>query len=668
MQAYSRKTLVVCVSLLFLLFCFPVFTSAQDKDWRAISPAELAVKTSVVEPNADAEAIFWEVRVDDSSADGLALKHYVRVKIFTERGREEFSKKDLSFIRGTKIKDVEARVTKPDASIVFLKKEDVLEREIIKANGFKVKAKSFALPGLEIGSIVEYRYREVIDNAEANMRLIFQREIPIQNISYYVKPFSGERGMYYQPFNVGNTKFEKDKNGFHRATMVNVPAFREEPYMLPEDEVRSWIYIYYAISVDKNPEEYWKRISKLLYENSKNTLKANDEVKRVTADMTAGAADDNEKLRRIYNYTKQQIKNLTYSSNVTDEEWKKVRDNKSAADILNLKMGSSGDIDTLFGAMTRAAGFDSRIAFSGNRNELFFDPKVANFSLMLNSSSIAVKVGNDWQFFSPASHFTPYGMMSWFEEDQMALITDSKELIWKQIPLSQADKSLGKRTGKFKLLEDGTLEGEGKMEFTGHWAGYHKNINRGDSPTEQEKTLKDLLKRTISGNVEIEKFTIENVADPDKPFIYTFKIRSPNYASRTGRRIFLQPNVYENQAKPRFTSSTRKYDVYITYPWMEQEDLTIELPKGFELEKADSPSPLKDQQGIASHETKMGVTTDGRMLTYKRTFSFGNGGMIRFPVGSYPAVKAYFEAFNKADVHQLTLRQAATAAAPAKTN
>ena len=41
----------------------------------------------------------------------------------------------------------------------------------------------------------------------------------------------------------------------------------------------------------------------------------------------------------------------------------------------------------------------------------------------------------------------------------MALVTNSKELIWKLIPLSPADKSLGKRTGKFKLLEDGTLEG-----------------------------------------------------------------------------------------------------------------------------------------------------------------------------------------------------------------
>ncbi len=668
MNRSLAENLFCALSLLFILSFSHSLAFGQDKDWLPVTAAELAAKTPVVEPGADAEAIFWEVRVDDSSVDGLALKHYVRVKIFTERGREEFSKKDLVFVKGTKIKDVEARVTKPDGSNIFLKKEDVLEREIVKTDGFKVKAKSFALPGLEIGSIVEYRYREVIDNAEANMRLIFQREIPIQTISYYVKPFSGERGLYYQPFNVGNTKFEKDKNGFHRATMTKVPAFREEPYMLPEDEVRSWIYIYYASSVDRNPEDYWKRISKAVFESSKSSLKANDEVKRVTAETIAGATSDDEKLRKIYDYTKQQIKNLSYSSNVTDEERKKARDSKSAGDILKQKMGTAGDIDTLFGAMARAAGYDARIAFSGSRNELFFNPNVANFSLMLNSSSIAVKVGDNWRFFSPAGYFTPYGMMSWYEEDQTALITDSNELIWKPIPLSPSDKSISKRTGKFRILEDGTLEGEGKIEYTGHWAGYHKNINRGDSPTEQEKTFKDLMKRTISGNVEIEKFTIENVGDPEKPFTYTFKIRVPNYATKTGRRLFFQPNIFENQSKPRFTSSTRKYDVYITYPWLEQDDLTIELPKGFALENADAPAPLKDGQGIASHETKMAITADGRILTYQRKFSFGNGGFIRFPSDSYPAIKAYFEAFNKANVHQLTLRQATATAGTTNSN
>jgi hypothetical protein len=665
MKSFPLGNLSFWLSFLCFLFALTAAVSAQDKDWRPVTPQELAAKTPVVEPDADAEAIFWEVRVDDSSVDGLVMKHYVRVKIFTERGRERFSKHDIPFEKGTRVKDVEARVTKPDGSAVYLNKEDVLERDIVKANGFKIKAKSFALPGLEVGSIVEYRYREVLENASANMRLIFQRDIPIQTVSYYVKPFSGDRGMYYEKFHVGDTKFEKDKDGFSRATMTNVPAIHEEPDMLPENEIRSWMYIYYAADRPKDIQEYWKGISKAIYEGSKSSLKVNDDVKDVTNEVIGGATTDEDKLRKIYDYTKTQIKNISYASGITDEDKKKVKNIKTPSDTLKLKMGSPGDIDSLFGAMAKAAGFDARIAVSGNRDELFFDPHVANFSLMLSSSSIAVKIGNDWRFFSPASYYVPFGMMSWVEEGQAAMITDPKELIWSVIPLSPAEKTLAKRSGKFKLLEDGTLEGEAKIEYYGHWAVYEKRINHGDSAAEQEKTLKNLIKENILGTVEVESFNIENVDDPDKPFVYTFKIRVPGYASKTGKRLFFQPNVFERSSHPRFTASNRKYDVYFTYPFSENDDLTIEFPDGFALENADAPAPVKDSQGISSHQCSLRVR-DKKTLLYKRTFSFGSDGLIRFPAASYLAVKGLFEAFNKADVHQLTLKQeAATASVPA---
>jgi hypothetical protein len=636
---------------------------SQDKGWRPVSPADLQASAPVVEPSADAEAIFWEVRVDDSSTDALAMRHYVRIKLFTERGREEFARHDVTFTKGTRIKDFEARVTKPDGTTAFVDKEQVLERDIVKANGFKVRAKTIAFPGLEIGSVVEYRYKEVIENAEANMRLVFQREIPIREVAYYIKPFAGTRAMAWQPYNVGTTKFEKDKDGFFKAAMKNVPAFREEPTMLPEDEVKSWIYIYYTSESNKTADEYWKRVSNVMYDVGKNSLKANDDVKSETAKLLTGAADDNEKLRRIYEFTKSQIKNVTYAEESTDEQKKQAQKNKSASDTLKYRVGTSGDIDQLFGAMARAAGYDARVAFSGNRNELFFNRNVPNMQLMLGSSSVAVKVGNDWRFFSPASYFTPYGMMSWIEENQVAMIPDSKELIWKEIPLSDSNLSMEKRTGKFTLQPDGTLVGEGRIEFSGHQAYTHKLLNRDDSQNVREDRLKNRIRSTISGSAEIDNISIENVNDPEKPFVYKFKIKVPGYAVRTGRRLFFQPNVFERGAQPRFTANTRKYDVYFPYPYAEQDDVSIDLPAGFKLENADMPGPLKDNQGIGSHESGAGITNDGKTLKYTRKFSFGNGGFIRFPAGSYPAVKSLFEAFNKADVHQLTLRAEETASA-----
>lgn len=651
----NRTLKGLVLSFFVSVMWFPL--NAQDRDWRPITAGELSAKTPVVEPDADAEASFWEVRVDDSAAGELALKHYVRVKIFTERGREEFSKHDVVFPKGTKIKDVEARVTRPDGTVTFLKKDDVLEREIIKANGFKIKAKSFALPGLEIGSIVEYRYKEVIENGEANMRLVFQREIPIQTISYFVKPFAGGLGMGYHSFNTGNTKFEKDKDGFYRATMTNLPAFKEEPSMLPDDEIRSWIYIYYTRDKFKDSDEYWKTISKTFYEYSKNSMKPSDEVKAATSQAIAGATTDDEKLHGIYDFAKSQIKNITFADNVSDDERKKTLPGRSATDILKTRIATAGDIDVLFGAMARAAGYDARVALSGDRNDLFFDPRIPNLRLMLNSTAIAVKVGDGWRFFSPASYFSSYGMLSWNEEGQTALVTDPKELVWQAIPLAPAEKSMEKRTGKFRLSEDGTLEGEARIEFTGHVGAGYKNRNRGASSVVQELFVKNLVKSAVLGTAEVDSISIENAKDPEKPIVFTFKVRVPGYASRTGKRIFFQPNVFERSSKPRFVSGSRRSDVYFSYPYAEEDEIEIELPAGYKLESADSPGDVGDQGGIGKQTTRMRVTRDGKTMFYNRSFSFGNGGYIRFPIGSYGAIKTTFENFNRADTHQLTLRQ-----------
>ena len=105
-----------------------------------------------------------------------------------------------------------------------------------------------------------------------------------------------------------------------------------------------------------------------------------------------------------------------------------------------------------------------------------------------------MRVGEEWQFFSPAEMYTTFGMLGWPEEGQDALITDAKEPIWTPRQ-SRRRKVLGEADGKFRLLEDGTLEGDVRIEYTGHLAFDKKEYNDDDSPAEREETLRDGLRR-----------------------------------------------------------------------------------------------------------------------------------------------------------------------------
>src|SRR4029079_15215858 len=248
-------------------------------------------------------------------------------------------------------------------------------------------------------------------------------------------------------------------------------------------------------------------------------------------------------------------------------ERKKLKDNKSPSDTLKRGMGSGSDIDLLFGALARAAGFDARLALSGNRDDLFFNRELANISF-LASSFIAVKVGEQWQYFSPAEMYTSFGMLGWPEESQEALITDPKEPIWTLTSTSKPEHSVEKRTAKLNLLEDGTLEGDVRIEYSGHLGFEKKEYNDDDSPAQREETLRNIVKKQMS-TAELSEIKIENVSDPIKPFTYSYHIRVPGYAQRTGKRLFLQPEVFEHGRGSLFPSTNRKYDVYFNYPWSE---------------------------------------------------------------------------------------------------
>ncbi|HET9713056.1 MAG TPA: hypothetical protein VFP64_14275, partial [Pyrinomonadaceae bacterium] len=65
----------------------PNSATAAAEDWKPVDPAELALKSPTVEKEADAEGLFWEVRIDDNEDGDLLFSHYLRVKVFTERGR-----------------------------------------------------------------------------------------------------------------------------------------------------------------------------------------------------------------------------------------------------------------------------------------------------------------------------------------------------------------------------------------------------------------------------------------------------------------------------------------------------------------------------------------------------------------------------------------------------
>jgi hypothetical protein len=627
--------------------------SAGDDDWLPVDPADLALKAPIVEPDADAEALFWDIRVDDGGTNDLVLSHYVRIKIFTELGREKRSKIDIPYLNRTKIKDVAARTIKPDGSIVELAKDDIIEKTMVKVSGVKLKTKTFAFPATQVGDIIEYRWKEVISNSSAqNMRLQFQRDIPVQAVRYRIKP-AKIGALDVRQFNMDRPEFVKEKNGFYSTIVTKMPAFHDEPMMPPEENVRSWAMIRY--------QNIWTLLSgypmlaSQVYFGFQPFLKVDDEVKRKAAEITAGATTPDEKLDKLFAFCRTNIKNTDSqdSGGLSDEELEKLKDNKKPADTLKRGVGSAMDVDLLFAALANASGLEARIALLPDRGKRFFDRSIM-IPGALRPSNIAVKVGDSWKFFNPGLQYITPGMLRWQEEGVDALIANDRHA-WVMTPISPPEKSKEKRTANFKLDENGTLEGDVTVEYTGHLAVERKTLNDDDSPVQREENLKEAVKGRLS-SAELSNISIENVTDPAKPFVYKYHLRVPEYAQRTGKRLFIQPGFFHKGIAPLFAASKRKYPIYFHFPWSEEDNVTFELPKGFVLDNADRPAPI-NAGATCKYNVNIGVTKDGTTLVYRRTFLFGGDYSILFDAQNYSQIKLLFDEIHKADNHLITIKQ-----------
>lgn len=654
-QFFQRMRLV-----LFLLPLVPVSlgggslsVAASGEDWRPIEAADLALKEAVVEPHADAEAIFWDIRIDDGGDNSLVLNHYVRIKIFTERGRDQHSKVDIPYFSGTKVQDIAARTIKPDGTIVELAKNDIVEKMVVKISGFKLKTKTFAFPGIEPGAIIEYKWKEIIFGASAqDMRLQFQLDIPVQSITYRIKPLR-QKFFDVKAFNMPKFQFHSEKNGFQATTVTRMPAFHEEPLMPPEDSVRAWAMVRYQGLFSVLSTYYL--VANSVYSSFQPYMKVDQQIQEKSDEITAGAKTPEEKLKRIFEFCRRNIKNTSdANSGYTAEEIDKLKENEKASHTLKRGVGSSMDINLLFASLANAAGFKTRIALLPDRGQRLFDRNEL-VPGAIQPSNIAVRVGEQWQFFDPGLPYIERGMLRWQEEGVEALLADP-DPIWLRTPLSPPEKSKEILVAKLNLDENGTLEGDIEATYTGHLAAERMQDNAADSPVQREENLKEGIKSRL-GSAELSNVVIENATDPEKPFSYRYHVRVPEYAQRTGKRLFFQPGYFQKGVSSLFSTATRRYPIYFHFPWSEEHKITITLPKGYALENAERPAPIA-AGGICKHEINMGVNNDQTKLMVTRTFSFGGTDVLLFPVDNYADLKRLFDEIHKADNHMLTLRQA----------
>jgi hypothetical protein len=629
-------------------------------DWLPVDAATRGLQAPKIEADADAEILYWDFRVSDVFQGNdywSRRENYLRIKIFTDKGIKEYSQVELPRGPQTTISDISARTIKPDGTIVELKKEDTVEREVLKLGRRKYRARVLNFPGVEKGSIIEYRFSEVrMRELSTNLRISFQREIPIHKLKISVKPLSSDYTLYRMrsySFNTRIPEMKADAQGFSTFTLEDRKSFRLEPSMLPEYESKEWMLVFYEEDKRLTPDKFWKEVGKDDYKEFRQGLKVDGAMKQAAAEATKDATTGKEKAAAIDRWVRANVRNVySLASGVTAEQRQQFKENKTPSDTLKQKLGTGYDLTMLFSSLAMAAGLEPRLTKSSDRSFRFFDPNYMARA-MAPVRNIAIETEEGWQFFDPATaHLVP-GMLAWREEGIRTLITDPKEPKLVDAPFLKPEQSQAKRSANVTIETDGAVTAKVVLSYTGHHARDRRLEIDEDTEAERIENETQELKQRYGG--EVTDLKIENVNDDYQPLIYRFTVRIPGYATRTGKRLFVQPGFFQFQQPARFPESKRRHAMFFDYAWSELDEVTLTLPEGMALDQPTAPGGFGLGE-IGEYKVELRKSQDSRALVYRRELIFGREGKIGFPVEAYPQLKKAFDAIHETDGHTITLR------------
>ena len=641
--------------------------------WNPVSPADLALTASVSSPGADAEILLSEHRLeqmDGSFAIGgaqfggeeMTIDNYIRAKVYTAKGVEEQGKFSIEFPSTSQVRRLEARVVKPDGSSVELTKADYFESVLVKVGDEKRKKIAFTFPNLAPGDIVEFRWIEHVNAGYWSLGYWCQERVPVREYRFTIGKLNYKSLLSWMNC---PTAEQSEKGGDFAIIARNMPAFEGEENMPPSREFRGWIFLIRIIPTYSN-EDTWKLLSSRWAEDFEMETRPGSFFKKKAAELVAGAATDEEKLRKLYDFCQREITNYSFFDSpeiqaARDKLPKK--DSPSSRVIVERRAGKSGQIDYVFASLARGAGYEVCLARSASKADML-NIKLPQGWAFLDRSCIGVKVGEQWRYFSPGNYFVPAGMMSWMDEGAAVLQCNGDKLLFDRVPASPINQTRVQRKGRFTLDAEGTLEGEVEEGFTGHQAAARKDSSKDQSLEDVNKDFREEITKRLP-NAEVSEVVWTNLRTRELPLTVKYHVKVSGYAEQAGTRLVFAPGFFEAGKPVVFAAAERKYPIFFSYPWGEHDDIEIVLPAGYALDKPSAPAPVGEAGKAFSANYKLQYNPKTRTFGFQRDFALGANGAFAFQVESYPLLKGYFEQLHKSDMHSIMLKPKAAPAASA---
>jgi hypothetical protein len=415
----------------------------------------------------------------------------------------------------------------------------------------------------------------------------------------------------------------------------NLPALQQE-YAMP-----GWLEINTAVifgPTDFEIQKYngamnnWKEFGKFVYSLKQGRDKLPDNIKQAVHQIADPITDIKEKIAGLYEYLQKNTRYISIQLGIGG--WQPF----DATYVATKAYGDCKALTNYMYSLLKEAGINScyTLINAGRRARKI----IADFpSQQFNHVILCVPLQKDTIWLECTSQTLPAGYLSDFTCNRYALAIDENGGTLIHTPKYGIKENLQVRHITAILDNEASLLIKSNASYGGlQQDQYHSLIN---------SMSKDKVKETLHEELDFATYEIKSFSYKENksslPFIEEqLEIVVSNYATITGKRLFIIPNVMTRTYRKLAADTARKFDLDLTLEYKDLDTVEINLPEGYTAESIPQEAVISSKFG--KYNTAVKIT--GNKLFYYRSMEHYSG---RFPASSYNELVQFYEKIYKAD-------------------
>ena len=424
----------------------------------------------------------------------------------------------------------------------------------------------------------------------------------------------------------------------------NIPAKKVESGSPPFTEIAPVVYFApsaFEVQGFSGNMSSWKEYGKFMYQLIKGRDVLPNDVKKKVHELTDQLKGDREKIFALYDFMQKNTRYISIQLGIGG--WQPFE----ASYVAEKKYGDCKALSNYMIALLKEAGITGKyVEIYGGKNP---PPFIEDFTFSQSNHVIScVPLEKDTVWLECTSQTASPGYMGGSTGNRKALIIDETGGHLVQTPVYKMADNVQVRLVKAIADADGNLNATINNTYSGLQQDFPHSLMFDASKEDREKYLNQMFNlptyQVTKSDYKEHKGTIPSVDE-------YLQITLNNYATVTGKRLFLVPNLFGSAIEKLLPDTARQYDYMIKDPYRDIDTVEIKIPNGYKLETMPKDVSLQTKFGKYISSIKL---IDDRIIYYRLMEQY-NG---RFAAKEYNELVLFYQQISKADRSRVVLVKA----------